>query len=220
MTVTIPDRLTPSPEQLNGIEKTLRSGLLNGNSLTQSDYCDVRVLDFSIENSPFNRHPQEISRKEIQHFVSEHMGHLNSTLMILFSPGQRAVILSLESQKSDDVLKGMRYQLREAAKGQFTKTRPAILAVQLHDLTADQFADIAQSDSPWRGNATGLQLMTSDFLQSSSRAHIHSVVYRSHGMLGDDHQHGIKKADGLAYLIKNGFHPLHNDPRYSVFSII
>lgn len=219
VTVRIPDRLTPSPEQLNGIERTLRSGILNGNTLTQSDCCDVQVLDFSIDDSPFNRHPREVSHKEVQQFVSEHTGLSNPTLMILFSPGQRAVILALGSQKSDDVLKGMRYQLREAAKGQFTKTRPAFLTVQLHDLTADQLANIAQSDSPLRGNATGLQLMTSDFLQSPSRAHIHTVVYRSHSMLGDDHQRGLKVANGLAYLIKNGYHPLKNDPRYSVFSI-
>lgn len=217
VTVTIPDRLTPSPEQHRGIEQTLRAGLLSGDALTRTEHCDVRVLDFSIDKSPFNKTPEDLSRKEVQHFVWERTGRSNSTLMILFSPGRRAVVLSLESQKSDDVLKGMRHQLREAAKGQFTKTRPAFLAVQLHDLTADQLADLAQSDSPWRGNATGLQVMTSDFLQSPSRAHIHSVVYRSHSTLSDDHQHGLKRADGLAYLIKNGYHPLHKDPRYSVF---
>lgn len=220
VTVTIPDRLTPSPEQHSGIERTLRSGLLRGDALTRSEHCDVRILDFSIGKSPFNKSPEELTRKEVQHFVWKRTGRSNSTLMILFSPGRRAVVLSLESQKPDDVLKGMRYQLREAARGQFTKTRPAFLAVQLHDLTADQIADLAQSDSPWRGNATGLQVMTSDFLQSPSRAHIHSVVFRSHSTLSEDHQNGLKRAEGLAYLIKNRHHPLHNDPRYSVFGVL
>ncbi len=217
VTVTIPDRLTPSPEQHCGIEQTLRAGLLSGDALTRTKHCDVRVLDFSIDKSPFNKTPVELSQKEIQHFVWERTGRLNSTLMMLFSPGRRAVVLSLESQESDNVLNGMRRQLRDAAKGQFTKTRPAFLAVQLHDLTVDQLADLAQSDSPWRGNANGLQVMTSDFLRSPSRAHIHSVVYRSHSTLSDNHQHGQQRAIGLVYLIKNGYHPLHKDPRYSVF---
>ena len=217
VTVTIPDRLTPSPEQHCGIEQTLRAGVLSGDALTRTEHCEVRVLDFAIDKSPFKKMPEQLSRDEVQRFVRERTGRSNSTLMIVFSPGRRAVVLSLDSQKSDDVLKGMRHQLREAAKGQFTKTRPAFLAVQLHDLTAIQLADIAQSDSPWRGNATGLQVMTSDFLQSLSRAHIHSVVYRSHSTLSDDHLHGEKRGDGLAYVIKNGHHPLHKDPRYAVF---
>lgn len=218
--VTIPDRLTPSPEQHIGIEQTLRAGLLSGDASTRTEHCEVHVLDFAIDNSPFNRTPEQLSRDEVQRFVWDRTGRSNSTLMIVFSPGRRAVVLSLGSQKSDDVLKGMRHQLREAAKGQFTKTRPAFLAVQLHDLTAAQLADLAQSDSSWRGNATGLQIMTSDFLQSPSRAHIHSVVYRSHSTLSDDRQHGEKRGDGLAYVIKNGHHRLHKDPRYSVFGSV
>lgn len=217
VTVTIPDRLTPSPEQHGGIEQTLRAGLLSGDALTRTEHCEVRVLDFAIDTSPFNRAPEELSHKAVQHFVWERTGRSNSTLIIVFSPGRRAIVLSLDSQKSDDVLKGMRHQLREAAKGQFTKTRPAFLAVQLHDLTAAQLADLAQSDSPWRSNATGLQVMTSDFLQSPSRAHIHSVIYRSHSTLSDDRQHGQKRGDGLAYVIKNGYHPRHKDPQYSIF---
>jgi hypothetical protein len=135
----------------------------------------------------------------------------------MFSPARSAAILLLESGKSDEVLKGMRHQLREAAKGQFSRTRPAVLAVQLHDLTADQLADLAHSDSQWRGNATGLQIMTSDFLQSPSRSHIHTVVYRSHSVLGDQPLDSTRRAEGIAYLIRNGFHPLHNDTRYAAF---
>lgn len=218
VTVAIPDRLTPSPEQHCGIEETVRMGLLSGNAFTQTEYCSVRVSDFPVDSSPFTKAPEQLSRKEINQFVSERTGRSNSTLIIMFSPKRRAVVLLLESAKPDDVLRGMRHQLREAAKGQFSKTRPAFLAVQLHDLTADQLGNLARSDSSWRSNATGLQIMTSDFLQSPSRAHIHTVVYRSHGALGDEKQDGTKRADGIAYMIKNGFHPLHKDARYAAFS--
>jgi hypothetical protein len=215
--IKIPDRLTPSPEQHREIDQALRFGILGGNAFAQTESIEVQVLDFPIENSSFNKNPEQISRREIQDFIRAHTGCSNSNLMIQFSPSQRAIVLSLESRKSDEVLNGMHRQLREAAKGQFTKTRPAILAVQLHDLTAEQFADLAQSDSPWRGNATGLQLMTSDFLQSPSRAHIHSVAYRSHSVLTD--AEGQKRAEGLSYQIGNGYHPLYKDPKYSVFGI-
>lgn len=217
--IKMPDRLTPSPEQHREIDQALRFGILGGNAFAQTDSIEVQVLDFPIENSSFNKRPEKISRGEIQDFIRAHTGCSNSNLMIQFSPSQRAIVLSLESRKSDEVLNGMHRQLREAAKGQFTKTRPAIIAVQLHDLTAEQFADLAQSDSPWRSNATGLQLMTSDFLQSPSRAHIHSVAYRSHSVLTDNQAEGQKRAEGLSYQIGNGYHPLYKDPKYSVFGI-
>lgn len=218
VTVTIPDRLNPSPEQHSGIEKAVRTGLLQGDAFTQTEHCTVQVLDFPVDKSPFDKAPEKISRQEIDQFVRDRTGHSNCPVMILFSPKQRAVILSLVSVKSDEVLNAMRRQLREAAKGQFTKCRPAILAVQLHDLTAEQLFNLARSDSPSRGNASGLQIITSDFLQSPSRAHIHTVVYRSHGTLDDKRRDGTKRADGLAYIIKNGYHPLHEDRRYAAFS--
>lgn len=217
VTVTIPDRLTPSCEQHFGIEKAVRTGLLQGDVLTKTEHCTVRISDFSIDKSPFNKAPKKISRQEIDQFVRDRTGRSNSNLMILFSPKMRTVILSVVSEKSDEVLDGMRRQLREAAKGQFSKTRPAILAVQLHDLTVDQLVNLAQSNGQSRDNASDLQIMTSDFLQSSSRAHIHTVVYRSHGTLGEMCQDGIKQAVGPAYIIKNGYHPLHEDRRYAVF---
>ena len=58
--------------------------------------------------------------------------------------------------------------------------------------------------------------MTSDFLYSSSASHIHSVVYRSHSTLAGD-RNGITATDGLAYVIKNGLHPLARDERYDIF---
>lgn len=217
VTIAIPDRLTPAPQQHQGIEDTVRTGLLSGNAFTQTEYCSVRVSDFPVDSSPFNKAPEQLSRKEINRFVRERTGLSNSTLIIMFSPRRRAVVLLLESEKPDDVLNGMRHQLREAAKGQFSKTRPAVLAVQLHDLTADQLGALAQSDSSCRGNATSLQIMTSDFLQSPSRSHIHTVVYRSHGELSDQKLEGTKRADGIAYMIKNGFHPQRDDRGYTLF---
>ncbi|HYD61690.1 MAG TPA: hypothetical protein VEC35_15090 [Noviherbaspirillum sp.] len=217
--VTIPDRLTPASAQHLAIEQTVRTALISGEAITRNEHCAVKVRDFSIGSSPFGKHPANIPREEIDQFVANCTGRLNHHLMILFSPGKRAVILSVASEKKDEVLHAMHRQLREAAKGQFTKTRPAILAIQLHDLTADQLADLALSDSSTREQATGLQIMTSDFLQSPSRAHIHSVVFRSHGKLEVNPQAGTKQASGLTYVIKNGYHPLHDDLHYSVFGI-
>jgi len=217
--VTIPDRLTPAPEQHREIEKAVRTGLLRGKALTQMGHCTVRIWDFLINDSPFNKNKasEKLSRDEIDRFVQTRSGRSNTNLMLLFSPGQRAVILSIASEKADGVLAGMRRQLREATKGQFSGTRPAMLAVQLHALTTDQLVNLAQLDSASRAAATGLQIMTSDLLQRPSSAHIHTIVYRSHVMIDNRDLDGTISGAGPSYLIKNCNHPLHADPRYGIF---
>lgn len=216
--VTIPDRLTPAPAQHREIETAVRRGLLQGDALTQTEHCTVRTWDFPISDSPFRKSREEISRDEIDQFVRVRTGRSNANLMILFSPSKRAVILSLASAKQDEVLDGMRRQLRDAAKGQFSGTRPAMLAVQLHALTADQLISLGQLDSSSRSAATGLQIMTSDFLQRPSSAHVHTIVYRSHAVIGSDALAGTVRAAGPSYLIKNRNHPSYGDPRFEVFS--
>ncbi|RQU76057.1 hypothetical protein DF133_36115 [Burkholderia cenocepacia] len=181
--VTIADRLTPAPAQHREIETAVRKGLLQGEALTQTEHYTVRTWDFPISDSPFCKALGEFSRDEVDQFVRARTGRSNANLMILFSPGKRAVILSLASAKPDEVLEGMRRQLRDAAKGQFSGNRPAMLAVQLHALTADQLISLGQLDSSSRSAATGLQIMTSDFLQRPSSAHIHTIVYCSHAVI-------------------------------------
>jgi hypothetical protein len=79
-------------------------------------------------------------------------------------------------------LLGIYRQLREASKRQFTKSRPGHLAVlQFQDLTADEMEGLARDGASGTGNPIGLNIMTSAFLQSPNRTHIHSVAYRSHG---------------------------------------
>jgi hypothetical protein len=214
--LTLPGRLSASLTQHQGIEQTLRTGLLAGELRTTSEHCSVEVRDFDMTLSPFNSSAGEVRRDKVDEFVARHTGRSNCPAILLFSPGTSALVLVLKSEKTDDVLDGMRRQLREGAKKQFSGVRPAYLAAQLQDLTAEQMGEMAHSDSSWRGNATGLQQMTSDFLYSSSASHIHSVVYRSHSTFAGE-RNGVTATDGLAYVIKNGLHPLARDQRYAVF---
>ena len=184
--------------------------------ITTSEHCSVEVRDFDVAQSPFSGAAGEVRRDDIDVLVARLTGRSNCPAIVLFSPGTSALVLVLKSEKSDDVLDGMRRQLREGAKKQFSGMRPAYLAAQLQDLTAEQMGEMAHSDSSWRGSANGLQRMTSDFLYSPSASHIHSVVYRSHSTLLSE-RNGVTGTDGMAYVIKNGLHLLAGDRRYAIF---
>lgn len=218
--ITLPDRLHCTADQLAGIKETVKSALL-GSAIARSDFCDVEVVDFNISDSPFTQTPDSLGRQEIEAFVAKKVNRFNKEMMILFSPCERAVIVIAESAKPDEVLKGAYRQLRESAGKQFTKSRPGILVVQFQDLSADDMESIARSDSTDRQTATGLQLMTSHFLNAPHRSHIHTVLYRSHGkLLTQDESSGQSsiRESGIAYVIRNPNNPFHDDPRSRAFS--
>lgn len=218
--ITIPTRLTCSPLQLQGIDSTVSVALQPNAFAAKTEYCEVQVSEFDVADSPFNvSAPSEVTLEAISTFVEAKLNRINKELMIIFSPGKRALVALVESARPDAVLKGIYRQLREAAKGQFTRSRPGILSVQFQDLTADQMEGIAMSDTTERTKATGLQLMTSSFLASENRRHIHSVSYRSHGRLlaQDRALANTIQETGLGYFIRNPFSPYHQDPRASIF---
>jgi hypothetical protein len=214
--VTVPGRLTPSNAQLQGIASTVSRGVLAGTATTRTDYCDVSIHDFDIASSPFSAsRMDDISRKDVAAFIHRNFGNDNPNLVIFVSPGRSATVAMIESSVADKVLKGIERQLRDSTKGQFTGTRPGILAVQLYDLTPQQLFNLGRADGSTHQSATGLQLMTTHLLNSQNRNSIHTVVYTSHGVVKSEG--GIVSASGPAYFVRNPNNPLYDDQRYWIF---
>lgn len=214
--VTVPDRLSGKPEDHRLIARTVVEALLRGAEVS-SETCSVRVHEFQLLGSPFDiRNESELSKSAVSEMICQITGQSNTNSMTVFSPGKHAVVLVLDSMKRDKVLDSVRAVLRESALSQFTRTRPGVLAVQLHDLSEKQLGELASADSSDRRSATSIQMMTSDLLNSPSRSHVHSVVYRAHGHLVDDG--AIKTTSSLAYYIVNQINEHASDPRYAVFN--
>lgn len=212
--ITLPGRLTVAPAQHEAIVRAVRVGLLAGTA--DEPACTVRLHDFQMEASLFAaRRGAQQHVKEVRDLVARLTGRRNSTLMMMVSQGERALVVSLESAQPDAVLDGIRRQLRDAAEGQLTGERPGCLVAELHDLDDSQMLSLITSESPQREGATGLQIMTSDLLQADSRRHVHSVVYRAR--TGVDDGQNFVQGKGYAYVVKNEWHPLASDARSSLF---
>ncbi len=214
--ITLPGRLTQAPQQHEAIVQAAATGLVGGGIVT--DACTVRLYEFEIASSPFAAGLDARQRmQDVQSFVAKLAGSSgNSNLMMMVSPGERAVVLLLDSCQPDEVLKGIRRQLRDACVDQMTGTRPGCVVVAFHDMADEQILSLARSDSSARSVATGLQIMTSDLLQSVSRAHVHSVAYKGRGRLESPEENSFM-GQGHAYVVKNEWHPLADDPRCNLF---
>lgn len=212
--VTLPVRLSSADGQHEHICMVIEKCMLSGEAC-RSEECFVSLREFDVAKSPFRSAPLQIDQGKAREFVIGLTGNRNPSLAAMFNEAGQVLIVVFESAKRDDVLGGMRHQLREAAAGQFTGGRPGVLVAQIQDLTNDQLLELAESDSSDRASAHGLQKMTSDLLHSESRKHVHSVIYRGKSVLLSNQ--GIVTSQGVSYFMRNEFHPLAQDSRFTLF---
>lgn len=208
---TLPDRLTPSPTQHQSISQAIASCVAGSAESVATPDCTVRKLSFRLTGSPFAQPATATSQQTIAEFVPERSGVGHPHIMMLVSPGRRAVVLVLHSAKRDAVIDGIRRQLRDAAV-QFSRTRPGIIAVQLHDLSNAELLDLGAADGNERESATSLQLMTADLLQSPSRAHIHTIYFVGRGAPVDAQPGSATSVSSGAYSFATGTIPATPTP--------
>lgn len=223
--VVLPSRLDGAPTHLDSVSKQVVAALTRGASVAASDPCSVEVKFFDLVGTPFgSASDSALPEGTIREFVAHRFGKGNPHLFVLYRPGERAVVIVVESRKPDRVLRGLMRELKESAKTQFTAERPGILVVQLLDLSAAELLELAHAQSTDPTEASGLQMATNEFFASPSRSHIHTLAYRSHGIVlhakgtAGDRIDEVYQEQGPVYSFKNPNHPVASDPRYSIFS--
>lgn len=222
--IVLNSRLHGQTKLLQEICSRVSTALVNRTSLREPEPCAVHLETFDLSESPFvNPSDNASERERVREFVKEKFAISNSHMFVLFRPSHGAIIFVVESIQKDEVVKGLLRQLKTAASGQFTKTRPGVLCVQLYDLTAEQMLELARGDSKDPQKASALQVATSEFFGSPKRNHIYTLSYRSHGHVtrtSADNGGQIATASqeqGPTYTFKNRNHPMASDLRYSVF---
>jgi hypothetical protein len=139
--------------------------------------------------------------EETEAQLQSHQFHL-----CLFRNSVSAVVFVVHSKRPDQVLSYM-YRQMKGASDQFTRTRPAVVCVQVEGIYPDEWRTLASDSS--------LQVMTNRYLRSPSRSHVHSVAYTSTGWL--ERNSSVVTEHGTALYFTNGNHPQADDPLVSIF---
>lgn len=142
-------------------------------------------------------------REETEVQLQSHQFHL-----FLFGDPISAVVFVAHSDRPDQVLTYMYRQMKQASD-QFTRSRPAVVCVQVEGVSPDEWQTL--------GTGSSLQVMTNRYLHtaSRSRAHIHSVAYNSTGWL--QRKASVVTEHGTVLYFKNAEHPMRDDPLISIF---
>ena len=221
--VVLPGRLTTNERAQKDIASAVGQACRTGvTPATQS--CDVELHDFQIHGTPFQQASGQADMPSIRAFMEKRFNVKNREIYVLGEKGKRALVVSLHSRQSDSVIDNLFSELTDSASRQFSKTRPGVLCVQFIDMTNEQIRRMdSASDDELPKRPSYIWFETSKFLASPNRSHIHSVVFRGHGYLGQSASiqgnlltHEVEE-EGSAFFVTNENHPVANDRRYAIF---
>lgn len=209
--VTLPGRLTGNRKQQDAIAKNIASALV-GSRKADASVCNVTVQEFDIGGSVFNaERGGKLTFDDVGSYMRSAFGLEEAHMLANWTPGYAAIIVHFESQAPDRVLDEIFKRLKNDAKRQFSRSRPAFMCVHLADLTQEQLLELAHADIG--GSATGIQRAISILLHR--RVHLHGVALMADGEVGivpGNRQTRSVQESGASYVFSNPDHPDADNP--------
>ncbi|CAO3407262.1 hypothetical protein [Azospirillum largimobile] len=148
--IMLPDRLGGNAQSLAEIAALVEIALSDQRDV-HGEICNVQYTDF--EAAAINSLPSELAQAALRSLVADKLNVHNQNTLMVAKPNAGAVIAVVQSQRPDNVGKGLYRQISQGVD-QFTRDRPAILCVRLADLTAAQLLELGtpRADSDHSGS--------------------------------------------------------------------
>lgn len=175
--------------------------------IVSTDIASISIEEFDERDIPFER-PRAVTEEKLGTFLKERFGLDNVNVAFRWALRQGAAIFVIKSASPDRVADGIYRQLKSSAETQFSGTRPAMLCVQLRDLSASQLRDLANA-SP-----NGIEAIAARLFSGIHRSHLVGVSFVAYeGALtakqfefGDLRRTSYQDV-GAAYVFANPRHP-------------
>jgi hypothetical protein len=214
--IIIPAALHGREEYMKSVVALAIAAAEQEKTLGADGVATVEVTRFQLDQDLFHNQRKPI-QAELAHLVGQYTGNANPHAMSVHRPGEGAVVIAIESNRPDKVVEGIYRALKDSAERQFTRTRPALLAVRLTDLTNNQLLGLTSREH-------GLAAISSRLFASLDRQHLFGVVFLSPSQsltevpLTDQEAVRIQNR-GSAVLFRNHKYPLATDPRFAALRL-
>jgi hypothetical protein len=129
-----------------------------------------RVQNFELRDTPFQG-GERVPKDAVARFVERAFGFKNINAACYWTPSRGAAIFIVRSQKTDRVVDGLYRQLKTSAESQFSGDRPAMLCVQMRDMTAAQIRELSKEP------VNGLGAIANRLLSGSRRNHLAGIIF-------------------------------------------
>jgi hypothetical protein len=161
--LTIPDRLETNKKLLAELQSIVASSVSGATELSKVGRAEYKALNMDHWPEP---HESESATRE---FLNNLFGTGNRHVLWHLRPEQGFVAIGVESEKPDAMPDALA-QDAKAAADQCTGNRPALITIQLVDITPDELAILRQTSS-------GIQFVAHQVFKNDKRSHVDSVVF-------------------------------------------
>ena len=161
----IPDRLERNKKQLGNLKDIAISAVRDGTA--ESDVGQAEYKAINVVHWPEPDHGLEIAARELLAKLFRDAG--NRHVIAQLSPSRGFAAIGVESKKSDTVVDELANDAKAAAD-QCTGGRPALVMIQLMEITPDELAMLSQTRS-------GIQYVAHAVFKDDKRTHIDSVIF-------------------------------------------
>lgn len=220
--IVLPERLYGTDQQFRLILKGLAEALETGKSIAGPDPCAIKYREFSLVGSPFETiNPSNILREDVRQWVAQAVDMQIENAVMLFRPSSGVMMIAVESQQKDTVIRGLIRQLKDSVKQQFSGTRPGVVCVKFLDVTQRGLLEVAEKDKTEQPSALGLA--SNYLLNREDWTPIHTIAYLTPGhpmasrvVRGEVVTSSIQE-QSHTYTFTNPRNPMARDGRYVVF---
>lgn len=211
-----------SGSELNAIAHVITTALQSGKGAHAPGLCQVTVHHFEKAASPFAKAPLSQYTDLVRAFVREQFNcDTQHHLMMVEANGGEIGIVSLYSNRPDQVLKGVYRDLKSAAN-QLSTSRPGIICMQFQHMPPEDLLEVAREPERTQ-TPSGLQLVMARFCESPKREHVHSVKFTAPGIISRKQWvsgvklHTTTMEQSPSYVFTNNGNPMARDQRLAVF---
>jgi hypothetical protein len=210
--IVLPGALHGAEPYMNAVTSVVSDAAVQNRSASVADVAEVSLGEFDPHDEPtlFTGAPtaQSVER------IAERLGRINKHLICLGSPHDRAAVVAIVSSRKDDrVADGIYRALKQSAEGQFGGTNPALLAINLLEVTTGQLRELASGPS-------ALRVISNRLFEGERRKHLFGVAFVSPASIPSERM-GMAGAEffspGMAVMFRREGHPLSQDPRLVLF---
>jgi hypothetical protein len=166
----LPGNLHGDVQRERELAEEIGRAIRAGEESEVSQGIGVSVTPFAIAGTPFETRTA-VSAESFVSFLEQNFNLSNVNTTSNWRPGRGATILVVQSAKPDHVADGIYRQLAGSAESQFSQKRPALLCVQLRDMTASQLRELIAAP------ANGLAGIATRLFSGEKRIHLAGVSF-------------------------------------------
>lgn len=208
--IVLPGALHGADPYMNAGTSVVSEAVVQNRSTSVVDVAEVSFGEFDPNGEPtlFTGASEPMER------IAERLGRMNKHVVCLGSPEQRAAVVAIVSSRKDDrVADGVYRALKQSAERQFGGTNPALLAINLLDVTTGQLHELASGPS-------ALGTISSRLFGGDRRKHLFGVAFVSPASIPTERMSVVSTefySPGMAVMFRREDHPLSRDPRLVLF---